>query len=129
MARKVVAPLDAAIAHALELFSNVKSVRARKMFGAAGLYAGANMFAIVSGNGIFLKADDQTKDEFKAAGSTPFTYAPPSGGKPVTMNYWRLPDSAADDGEAAMNWANKAIETALHAQTPAPRRGPRAERL
>jgi DNA transformation protein and related proteins len=118
--------LDAAIAHALDLFSNVKTVRARRMFGGAGLYAGANMFAIVSGDGIFLKADDHTKPEFEAAGSTPFSYAPPSGRKPVTMNYWRLPEAAADDGEAAMVWGQKAIDAALRAQLPAARRGPRA---
>lgn len=128
MARKTVAPLDAAIAHALELFSSVKAIHARRMFGGAGLYAGVNMFAIVTEDVVFLKADDQTKADFEAAGSTPFTYAPPSGGKPVTMNYWRLPESALDDSEAALAWAHKAIDAALRSKMPAARRGPRAER-
>ncbi|MET0545400.1 MAG: TfoX/Sxy family protein [Caulobacterales bacterium] len=117
--------LDANLAHALELFTHVKAMHSRKMFGGAGIYSASVMFALVTGDGIYLKADDQTKAEFEAAGSSPFHYTPPSGKRPVTMNYWRLPDSAADDAEEAMGWAQKAIDAAQKAKPPAPRRGPR----
>lgn len=117
--------LDANLAHALELFADAKAVHSRRMFGGAGIYSASVMFALVTPDGVYLKADDQTKAEFEAAGSSPFHYAPPNAKRPVTLNYWRLPDGATDDAEEAMNWANKAITAAHKSKLPAPRRGPR----
>lgn len=118
---------EAALAHALELFSGVHTLRSRRMFGGAGIYSGGQMFALLSSDGaLFLKADDESKSAFKEAGSAPFYYTAAGRDRPVAMNYWRLPDNAFDDSELAMEWAHKAIDAAKRAPIPAGRRRQRA---
>ena len=120
---------EAALAHTLELFSGVHALRSRRMFGGAGIYTGGQMFALLSGDGaLFMKADDASKADFEAAGSSPFHYAAPGRDRPVTMNYWRLPDAAFDDAELAMEWANKAIEAARRAPVAAGKQACRVRR-
>jgi DNA transformation protein len=117
--------LDAAIAQALDLFAEIRGVRARRMFGGAGLYVGEVMFGLLSDGAIYLKADDQLRPEFEAEGSSPFVYQPSSAARPVAMSYWRLPDSALDDSEAACAWAGKALDAARRSKAPGKRRPPR----
>ena len=118
---------EAALAHTLELFSGVHALRSRRMFGGAGIYTGGQMFALLSGDGgLFLKADELTKPDFEAAGSSPFCYAAPGRDRPVTMNYWRMPEAAIDDSDLALEWANKAIESARRTPVVAGRRRQRA---
>jgi DNA transformation protein len=118
---------EAALAHALELFSGVHTLRSRRMFGGAGIYSGGQMFALLSSDGaLFLKADEEFKAAFKEAGSTPFYYAAAGRDRPVAMNYWRLPDEALEDPELAMEWAQKALDAAKRSPMPAGRRRQRA---
>ncbi len=119
---------EAALAHALELFSGVHTLRSRRMFGGAGIYSGGQMFALLSSDGaLFLKADDDSKAEFKKAGSEPFYYTATGRDRPVAMNYWRLPEAAHDDQELAMEWARKSIAAAKRAPITAGRRRQRAQ--
>jgi len=114
---------EAALAHVLELFSGVHTLRARRIFGGAGIYSGGQMFALLSADGaVFMKADDESKPAFETAGSSPFYYTAPGRDRPVTMNYWRLPKAAFEDSELAMEWAAKAIEAAKRAPVAAGRR-------
>ena len=84
------------------------------MFGGAGIFRDGLMFALVSDNEIFLKADAETVERFRAAGSGVFTYS--KKGKPATLSYWSVPDEALDDGEALRNWAELAFAAALRAE-------------
>lgn len=65
---------------ACALFAAVGPVRARRMFGPAGLYAGEVMFALVADDVIYLKADDALAAELEALGCGPFVVT--SGDKP-----------------------------------------------
>lgn len=119
---------EAALAHTLELFSGVHTLRSRRMFGGAGIYTGGQMFALLSSDGaLFMKADDESKPSFEAAGSSPFHYTAAGRDRPVTMNYWRLPEAAFEDSDLAMEWANKAIEAAKRAPVTAGRRRQRIQ--
>jgi DNA transformation protein len=90
------------------------------MFGGAGIYRDDVMFALVSDGEVFLKADDKTAPDFKAAGSRPFVYD--KDGKSVTMSYWSMPDDAADDAELLKTWADLAFRTALQKAKPKKKR-------
>jgi DNA transformation protein len=108
-----------------EIFAEILPVRVRMMFGGQGIYDGDLMFALADDGEIYLKADAATKARFEQAGSRPFTYD--RNGKPFSLNYWRLPDSAFDDVDELRGWTELALGAARSAR-PVRRRGssPRA---
>ena len=93
-----------------ELFAGLGQIRIRRMFGGLGIYRGEAMFALVANDTLYMKADTALAEDYAAAGSVPFTYE--GKGKPVTMNYWRLPDSAQDDPDEATGWARRSLSVA-----------------
>ncbi len=86
------------------------------MFGGAGIYRDGLMFALVSDSEIYLKADEETAERFRAAGSRPFVYS--REGKRATMSYWSLPDEALEDPDLVGEWAELACEAARRATMP-----------
>ncbi|MCZ6627793.1 MAG: TfoX/Sxy family protein [SAR324 cluster bacterium] len=71
----------------LDDLSPLGDVTARPMFGGHGVFLGGRMFALISKDVIYLKADDENKAEFAAAGMKPY-------GK---MPYYQTPPAAMDD--------------------------------
>lgn len=112
--------LDAAIDQAKELFAALGAVSHRKMFGGAGLYAEGAMFALIAYEEIYLKVDDALTEALAAEGSAPFVYE--GKGESTTMSYWRLPEAALDDADAAVAWARRSLEVALAAKAAKPTR-------
>ena len=98
------------IDHLLELLEPIAALRARRMFGGWGIYAGDRMFAIVIDGELALKVDDGSRDRFVAAGSQPCTYR--ARGRELPMSYWRAPAAALDSAEAMQSWARLALEAA-----------------
>ena len=76
----------------------------RRLFGGAGLYADGVMFAILSKDVIYLKADDGTRAAFEREGCAPFSYQA-KGGKRAIMSYWRMPERLYDDPDELAVWA------------------------
>lgn len=103
---------DDTIERAKELLEAVGPITHRKMFGGAGLYADGVIFAILIRDEIFLKADDALGAELEAAGGARWVYQSSKRDTPVSMPYWRLPEDAYDDADAAAAWARKALEVA-----------------
>jgi DNA transformation protein len=103
-------------AHVQELLTGLGTIRVRKMFGAAGIYAGDLFFGVIDSEILYLKVDDLTAAEFEAAGSKPAVLQTKDG--PIALRFWSLPDEAADDPEAAERWARLAIDAALRARKP-----------
>jgi DNA transformation protein len=96
-------------AWALELFEDVGDVTARSMMGGLSLYADGRIFAIVTGDDrIFLKAAGAFAEALAAEGAEQFTYARADRGT-AAMGYWSLPEAAADDPEAACEWARRSL--------------------
>ena len=105
----------AALAFAVDLFSGMGRVEARRMFGGAGLYAGGVMFGLVDDDIIFLKVDETLKADLVAAGSRSWIYTErrgPKAGVPQETSYWSLPESALDDPEEACAWALRSLSVA-----------------
>jgi len=94
-----------------ELFAAFGPVLIRRMFGGAGIYADATMFALVADGIIFLKADAHTIPAFEREGLGPFTYSAKNG-KDIAMSYWRMPDRLYDDPDELARWANDALAAA-----------------
>jgi DNA transformation protein len=110
---------EALLEHTLELLSSVGRPRSRRMFGGQGLYVDDLFIALIAFDRLYLKADDQTRAKFEAAGSQPFKYAKHDG-ETVVMSYWTAPEEAMDSPGAMAPWARLAIAAALRARQAKP---------
>ncbi len=98
----------------LELLTPVGGVRARAMFGGFGIYQGEVMFAIITDDRMYFKADAVTRQEFTAQGLAPFTYI--ARGKTQTLQYYEAPPEVFEEQEAMRHWAQQALDVALKAR-------------
>ncbi len=73
-------------------FKEIPEIKSRAMFGGHGLYKHGVIFGIIAQGAIYFKVDATNLKEYVAAKSEPFTYTSASG-KPVSMSYWKVPDS------------------------------------
>ena len=99
--------------HLRDLFGALGPFRIRRMFGGAGLFLDDAMFALVADETIYMKTDDALAKAYADAGSEPFTYS--GNGRRIEMSYWRLPDSALDDADEALEWARRSLVPAERA--------------
>ena len=72
-------------------------------------FSGGTTAGFGARRGRSLLADDQNQPAMEAEGSAQFSY-PGKDGEIMTLGYWSLPDSAADDRDEAVRWARRAIE-------------------
>jgi DNA transformation protein and related proteins len=100
--------------HVSELFAQFRPVSVRRLFGGAGLYADGVMFAILSRDVIYLKADDETRAAFEQEGCTPFSYQA-KGRRRAIMSFWRMPERLYDDPDELAVWAARALAVARRA--------------
>ena len=98
--------------HILDLLEPLGTISIKRMFGGGGVYWGASMFALIADEVLYFKVDDESMDDFKAAGSEPFTYMKKD--KPVILGrYWRVPDEIFDEVDEMQEWARRSIDVAL----------------
>lgn len=102
---------DAALA---DLFAAFGPVKARRMFGGAGIYAEGVMFALDADDTLYLKADAALAAELLASGSAPFSYET-SRGRRTIGSFWRVPDAALDQPDDLAALARRALAVALAA--------------
>jgi DNA transformation protein len=74
------------------------------------------MFGLVADDVLYLKADDQNKEDFTARGLKPFVYV--KDGKPMAMSYHQAPGEALDNTDDMLVWAEKAFQAAVRAKQP-----------
>lgn len=114
---------SAFIDYVVELLGAQGSVTAKRMFGGHGIYQDGLMFALVTGDVLYFKTDDETRARFEAAGSQPFSYENKRRGL-VATSYWQAPDDAMESPVLMQPWARLGIEAALrkaNARVKAPR--------
>ena len=90
----------------------------RAMFGGFGVFVDGMMIGLIAGDVFHLKADDQNRPDFEAAGMGPFTYD--RRGKPAALSYWQAPEAIFEDPPTLAAWVEKAHQAA--------RRGKRKKR-
>lgn len=101
------------VSYVVELMQSIGPVRARGMFGGHGIFLEELMFGLVADNILYLKADDETVNEFMEKELEAFTYY--KKGKEFKMSYYQAPEEALEDSEEMNVWANKAYGAALRA--------------
>lgn len=94
------------------LLELVDGATRRRMFGGVGIYAEGAMFALAMDDELYLKIDDESRADFEALGSGPFT---PSERQTIRTFYGVPEEVASDDAELAA-WAHRAIEAARSAK-------------
>ena len=104
----------AIVEHCLELLAPLGVVRARRMFGGHGLYCDELFIALIAGDRLYLKVDDESRPAFVAAGCEPFVYDAKS--KALAMGYWSAPADAMESPALMQPWAQQAVTAALRAR-------------
>jgi len=96
---------DEFLGYVLDQLAAWGEVRAKRMFGGAGLYHQGTMFGLVADDVAYLKVSDANRPDFEAAGSHPFQ---PYKGKKTIMSYYEIPEEVLDDRDELARWAEKA---------------------
>jgi DNA transformation protein len=120
------------LAFAVELFSGMGHVEARRMFGGAGLYARGVMFGLIDDEVIYLKVDEALKADLAALGARSWIYTlnkGPKAGVPQETSYWSLPEGALDDPDEACAWGLRALAVADAVRAAKPVRKRSAKRV
>lgn len=105
-----------------ELLASIGPCAPKRMFSGWGLSLDGLSVAIVvdlgAGDTLWLKADDETRGRFEAAGCARFSYGMRKGDTVVerSMNYYAAPEDAMDSPDAMAPWARMALESALAAR-------------
>lgn len=94
-----------------EAMAGLGPVSFRRMFGGAGVYADALMFALIDQDVLYLKVDDDSRRDFEAEGTRPFTYTTKHGEGSLN-SYWRAPDRLFDEPDEMVVWARRALAVA-----------------
>jgi DNA transformation protein and related proteins len=90
------------------------AITVRNMFGGTAIYCDGQVFALVTGDVLHFKADDQTRPSFEQERCVPFSYATKDGTHHLT-SYWRAPERLLDETEDLIGWARLAIAAAHRA--------------
>jgi DNA transformation protein len=115
------APSDFSL-YCCEILAAAGPCTAKRMFGGFGLSTDGLTIAIIAdlggGEKLWLKASDENRHIWEAAGCERFTYASSKGGEPVSRsaNYYSAPEEAMDSAHAMAAWARMALQSALIAR-------------
>lgn len=94
----------------------------KRMFGGYGISTGGMNIAIVAdlgdGETLWLKANEETRSLYEAAGCRQFTYL--AKGQPRTVNYYAAPDDAMESPQLMAQWGRVALGCALKAREKPP---------
>ena len=90
-------------------------VSVRRMFSGAGVYRDDLIFALIVGDTLYFKTDEESRGPFEAEGLGPFTYSTKKGEHKLT-SYWRAPSRCFDDPDEMALWCRRAYDVALKVQ-------------
>jgi len=99
--------------HVDRLLELVDGATARRMFGGVGVYAEDAMFAIVMGDDLYLKVDDESRAEFEELGSGPFT----PNERQTLRSFYAVPAEVAGDDAELAAWSRRATDAARRPNT------------
>jgi DNA transformation protein and related proteins len=98
------------VEYVIDLLSGYGNINSRRMFGGYGLYCNKIIFAIIIDDELYFKADDGLAEEYKHAGSFPFTYQ--KNEKTVALSYWYVPAEIIENEDLLKNWFEKSLRVA-----------------
>lgn len=89
-------------------------ITSRGMFGGHCLYCDGVVFALVAGNTLYLKVDDQTRPRFERLGLQPFR---PFESKVEVMQFYPPPAEFFEDPDSMKDWGGQSVEVGRRAAT------------
>lgn len=93
-----------------DVLGHVEGVRSRAMFGGYGLYLDGDIFGIITDvDELRFKVDDSNRAQYEALGSAPFVYTGHTDKKPVTMNYYTVPEAVQEDRAHVEEWLLQSV--------------------
>ncbi len=84
------------------LLAPIGDISSRSMFGGYGIFAGGDMFALISGSALFFKVDDSNRSVYEEVGSKPYG----------SMPYYHVPADILGDPDKLAGWARTSIAVA-----------------
>jgi DNA transformation protein len=102
------------VSHVRELLSSIGELSDGKFFGGHALKHKGLQFAMIMGNTLYLRVDDESRPEYIAKGSKPFSYLTKVRRVEV-RTYFAAPEELLESREALLAWTRKAIHAATGA--------------
>jgi DNA transformation protein and related proteins len=100
-------------AYVVDLMQSIGPVESKRMFGGFGVFLDGLMFGLITGNVLYIKADEDSKKDFLQLGLLPFSYSKKD--KTMSLSYYQAPEEAMENVEIMSGWANKGFAAALRA--------------
>lgn len=98
----------------LDQLAGLGDITCRPMFGGWGIYWEGIIFAILFGDRLYLKVDDQSRGDFVSRGMPPFR----PNDRQTLKSYYEVPPDVLDDPEALLSWAREAIRVGQNSSDP-----------
>jgi DNA transformation protein and related proteins len=102
------------VTHIRELLSPIGVLGDAVFFGGHALKYQDKQFAMVMGNTLYFRVNDQTRAEYAAMGSVPFSYLTKVRRVEV-RTYFSVPEDVLESRGQLLAWARKAIHAATGA--------------
>ena len=109
------------VSHCLELLSPLGRTSSRRMFGGRALYIDDLCMALIFGDALYLKVNDDSRPAFERAGCRPFIYETKDGDHQA-LGYYTAPDEAMESPAEMVPWARRALAAAVAARAKAPKK-------
>jgi DNA transformation protein len=116
------------LAFVIDQLRALDGVRARRMFGGAGLYSGRRMFGLIADDTLYLRPGEATRPEFDRLATAPFRYRTAAGQRTVPA-FRQVPETVLEDAHALAIWAGAAIRASPPPRRAAPAKQRRRRRI
>jgi TfoX/Sxy family transcriptional regulator of competence genes len=97
----------------------IGEVRAKRMFGAFGLYCDEHFFGLIDAGIVYFQVDEASVEAYRAAGAARFQPFPGRGKD--SLGYFEVPLEVLERDAELREWAARAV-TAARGKTAAPKR-------
>ncbi|MCC8461395.1 MAG: TfoX/Sxy family protein [Candidatus Megaira endosymbiont of Carteria cerasiformis] len=98
--------------YVIDLLSPYGYIRVRPMFGGHSVYRDGVIVAIIVGEELYFKVNEQSVCDYRNRGSKPFTYK--ARDKVINISYWQVPLDIMEDKELFGNWLDVAYQISLN---------------
>ena len=105
---------DAFRSFVLDQLSALGDVVPRAMFGGVGLYVSGVFFGIIARDVLYLKVDDQNRQDYTRVRMKPFK---PFPDRSSSMKYYQVPVPVLESTEELVSWARKSVAAAERSAT------------
>lgn len=97
------------VSHVRELLSPIGKLSDGMFFGGHALKHDGRQFAMIMGNTLYFRVNDQTRPAYMAKGSKPFSY-PTKVRRVEVRTYFAAPEELLESKTELVVWARQAID-------------------